>query len=163
MTSRAVALVAALAMGAPAAPASAQFSDPCQFRCALVLGASAYTIAIGTVVGYGRATRGYSTRNIALGIWGTSFAAVAGGGMALSGNGERQERAVYASGLGAMAGALAGFAIGPTFEERDRSGKLAAVLVGAAAGALLGGVYGALSYDSGAGPQPAQMGVSIPF
>ena len=158
-----VALAAALLIGSPPAPASAQFSDPCDFPCALVLGASAYTVAIGTVVGYGRATRGYSTRNVALGVWVTSFVAVTGGGMALSGNGERQERAIYASGIGALGGALVGLALGPTFDETDRSGKLAAVLVGAAAGALVGGVYGALSYDGGATAQPASIGVRIPF
>jgi hypothetical protein len=164
LTARAVALVAALVVGAPAKPASAQFSDPCQVRCALVLGASAYTIAIGTVVGYGRATRGYSTRDVPLAIWGTTFAVVVVGGMALSGNGERQERAVYASGIGALGGALVGLALGPAFGEGDRSSKLAAVLVGAAAGAVVSGVYGALSYGEGAaGARPATIGVRIPF
>jgi hypothetical protein len=163
LTGRAVALVAALVTAASAAPASAQFSHPCDVPCALVLGASAYTVAIGTVVGYGRATRGYSTRGVALGIGVTSFVSVAGAGMALSGDGERQERAVYASGMGALGGALVGLALGPAFEETDGSAKLAAVLVGAGAGALIGGVYGALSYDGATGTQPAAVGVRIPF
>src|SRR5690606_27286333 len=113
----AVAVAAALAMGAPALPASAQFSDPCDAPCALVLGASAYTVAIGTVVAYGRATGGYSTRDTPLAIWTTSFVAVAGAGIALSGNGERQQRAVYASGIGAAAGALTGLAIDAAMGE----------------------------------------------
>lgn len=164
MKARSVALAAALSIAAPAAPASAQFSDPCDVACALVLGASAYTVAIGTVVAYGRATGGYSTRNAALGIWSASFIAVAGGGMVLSGNGERQERAVYASGIGAIAGALTGLAVGSTLDRSDRSARLAAVLISAAAGTLVGGFYGALSYDEGgASAQPAQIGIRIPF
>ena len=164
MTVRAAALAAALAIGSPTAPVSAQFSHPCDVPCALVLGASAYTVAMGTVVGYGRMARGYSTRNQPLAIWVTSFAVVAGGGMALSGNGERQERAVYSSGIGALGGGLAGLAVGSTFDERDTSAKLAAVMIGAAAGALAGGIFGALSYDEGdTGPQPAMIGLRITF
>lgn len=170
MTARSAALAAALAVtvtisiSAAATPVSAQLSDPCDTPCALVLGASAYTVAIGTVVAYGRATGGYSTRGLPLAIWGTSFAAAVGGGLALGGNGERQERAVYASGIGAVAGALTGLALGTTTGEGDRSGKLSAVLIGAAAGALVGGVYGALSYDEGGGAvQPAEIGFRIAF
>jgi hypothetical protein len=90
----------------------------------------------------------------AAGIWLGSFALAASGGLALGGDGARQERVVYASGLGLATGGVIGLAVGSA-----RSGEpgdlLAVSLIGAGIGSLIGGVVGALTYEretSGAFP-----------
>jgi hypothetical protein len=101
--------------------------------------------ATGTVAALGRLTGGLSTTGQAVGTWGASFALVVGGGVALSGNGERQERAVYAAGIGSGVGAALGLALAAATDASDGSRLLASTLIGAAVGVLAGGVYGALS------------------
>jgi hypothetical protein len=156
-------LVAAVVLLAPA-PATAQFQEPCELACIGVLGATGFIAATGTAVAVGRITGGMSTVNRGLLVWGTSFTAVVGGGMALSGNGNRQERAVYAAGVGTLAGALTGLALEVVRTDGDGPRVLAGALMGAAAGAFVGGVYGALSYDGDddSGPVPL-VTLTIPF
>lgn len=131
----------------PPAPASAQFEAPCELACIGVLGATGFVAATGSAVAIGRISGGMSTVNQGILAWGTSFTAVVGGGMALSGNGERQERAVYGAGIGMVSGALTALAFEAIRTEADGPRMLAGALMGAAAGAIVGGVYGALSYD----------------
>jgi hypothetical protein len=128
----------------------AQFSDPCQVTCAAVLGATGFVAATGASVAVGRLSGGMSTVDQGLWVWGSSFLVFAGGGVALAGDGERQERAVYAAGIGTAAGALAGLALGAVRTSADGPQRLAGVLVGATVGALLGGAYGALSHKADA-------------
>lgn len=135
------------------APAEGQFKAPCELQCALALGATAYVVGTSTLVAWGRATGGVSTSKEALLAWGAGFAIVAGSGVALSGNGARQEGAVYGAGLGTLAGSIAGFAVGlartdaPSSRGPRGARLVAAALVGAGAGALAGGIYGALSHS----------------
>jgi len=132
--------------------------------CGLALGATGFTVAMGTLVATGRASGGVSSIPRAAGIWAGSLLLFVGGGVALGGNGARQERAVYASGIGALAGSVAGLGVEASLGRGDRARKVAAALIGAAAGAVVGGVYGALSYDAEqAGAQPARLQVSITF
>jgi len=128
------------------ATARAQLSEPCGTRCGVVLGATAFTAATGTVVAYARITGGISTAKEGLGIWGAGFLTVVGGGIALQGDGGRQRRAVYASGLGAVAGSLVGLGIESVRAGSDDASRWAGALVGATVGTLVGGLYGALSY-----------------
>lgn len=137
-------LAMALSVAPPAV--SGQLSDPCATACGVVLGATAFTAATGTVVAYARASGGISTSAEGLGIWGAGFATVLGGGIALKGNGARQRRAVYGAGIGAVAGSLLGLGIESTRSSSDEASRLAAALVGAALGTLVGGVYGAVTY-----------------
>jgi hypothetical protein len=97
-------------------------------------------------------------------VWGATFTAVAGGGIVLSGNGARQQRAIYAAGIGTAAGALAGLAFEAARTGGDRPRVLAGTLIGATVGAIAGGVYGALTHDDEgrAGSVPL-MSVSIRF
>jgi hypothetical protein len=138
------AMLVALLTAVPGA--NAQLSGPCGTACGVVLGATAFTAATGTVVGFARASGGISTPREGLGIWGAGFAAVIGGGVALQGDGHRQRRAVYGAGIGALAGSLLGLGIESTRASSDDASRLAAALIGAAVGTLVGGVYGAVTY-----------------
>jgi hypothetical protein len=154
----------ALATGAPSTPASAQLSEPCEAACGLVLAATGFTVATGAVVAYGRSKGGISTTAEGLRVWGVGFAMVVGGGIALRGNGERQERAVYAAGIGTLVGSVAGLGVEAAFGEGDGAARVAAALVGAAVGGLVGGVYGALTHEHGEGSAQATLvRLSTPF
>lgn len=143
-----VALVAVtLGLALAPQPASAQFSEPCEVSCIAVLGATSFVTATGVSVAAGRITGGLTSLGDGLLVWGVSFAATMGGGMALSGSGERQERAVYAAGVGTLAGALGGGLL-RTALGGDEAHVISGILVGAAAGALIGGAVGALTYDA---------------
>jgi hypothetical protein len=150
-------VLAVLALGSVCGPtrAAAQFSDPCEIGCIAVLGATSFVTATGISVAAGRITGGLTSVNHGLLLWGASFAATAGAGMALSGNGERQERAVYAAGLGTLAGGLAGGLLAISLGG-DEAHVISRTLVGAAAVALIGGVVGALSWseEEGGGATP---------
>jgi hypothetical protein len=122
-------------------PATAQFHEPCGLACIGVLTATSFVTATGAAVAAGRLTGGMSTVSQGLVAWGGAFAAMAGSAMALSGDGFRQERAVYGAGMGMLSGALAGLV-------------LAGTLIGAALGAVAGGVYGAISYDDKEASEP---------
>jgi len=122
-----------------------------------VLGATAFTVATGAAVAFGRHTGGISNIEQGLGIWSAAFVLSVGGGLALGSNGERQEQAVYAAGIGALAGSLVWLGIESSLDQSTGARKLAASLMGAAAGALVGGVYGALSYDEPNGGSPASV------
>jgi len=139
--------------------ATAQLSDPCEAACSLVLGVTGYAVATGALVAWGRHTGGISTDKEGMWAWGTGFVLTVGGGVALGGNGERQERAVYAAGLGVLAGSAVGLAVGSMRPDSNGTTRLAATLIGAGAGALIGGVYGALTHDQeGAGaPRPVPL------
>ena len=145
------------------AHATAQLSEPCAVACGLVLGATGVTVATGALVALGRHTGGISTMNEGAPLFGVSFVAFVGGGLALSGNGARQERAVYAAGIGALAGSLLWLGIESTLDDSDGARKVAATLMGAAAGALVGGVYGALSHRENGSTQASLLSVHIPF
>jgi len=163
---RATALVLACAVGvALARPSSvtAQFADPCELTCIGTLGATGFVAATGASIAVGRITGGMSTVNQGLFVWGTSFAVFTGGGMALSGNGARQERAVYAAGIGTLTGALMGLTIEAIRTDGDEPRVLAGTLVGAMVGALAGGVYGALSYTGDTRESVPLMSISVPF
>lgn len=145
-------------------PASAQLSEPCGVTCGLTLGATGFTFATGALVAYGRQTGGISTIREGLSVWGVGLGAFVAGGVALSGNGGRQERAVYSAGIGTVAGSLLGLTIESLVGESSGARKLAATLTGAAAGALIAGVYGAVSYErEGGAASAASLGVRIPF
>lgn len=154
-TARASLIGLALGCGCAPAQASAQFADPCELGCIAVLGATSFVTATGVSVAAGRVTGGLTSMGQGLFLWGLSFAATAGGGMALSGNGERQERAVYAAGLGTLAGGAAGGLLGKALGG-DEAHVISGSLVGAAAGALIGGAVGALTWsgDDGGGAVP---------
>lgn len=144
-------VAALIAVSCPAdASAAAALSPPsqaadCKVACGLVLGLSSFTVATGTVVTWGRVTGGISTRSQGTAIWTVSFGASLAAGAALYG--EHRERAVFASGIGVVAGALVGFTLESLVGSNEPSTKLAATLIGAAVGAVAGGVYGALSYE----------------
>jgi len=129
-------------------PTLAQFSDPCELECIAVLGATSFVTATGVSVAAGRLTGGLTSMSHGLLLWGASFAAAAGGGMALSRSGERQERAVYAAGIGTLVGALAGGLLGTSLGG-DEARVISGTVMGAAAGALIGGVVGALTWSDG--------------
>ena len=127
---------------------AAQFAEPCQLTCAAILGTTGFVAATGAAVAVGRTSGGMSTVDRGAWVWGSAFAVVAGGGILLSGDGERQERAIYAAGLGTLAGALTGLTIEALRTSGSPPSRLAGALMGATAGALVGGVFGALSYDA---------------
>ena len=110
----------------------AQLSAPCKAACGLVLGLSSYAVATGTVAAWGRLTGGLNTANQGKWVWASGFTLAAGAGIALSGNGERQERAVYGAGLGVLAGATVGLIVGSIRSGDSKSRRLAATLIGAA-------------------------------
>lgn len=157
-------LASTLLAGFRAEGVEGQLSSPCDIECGVVLGATGFTVAMGAAVAAGRASGGISNMTQAAGIWGGSLLLFLGGGIALGENGERQERAVYASGIGALAGSLAGLGVEATLGGGDRARSVAAALIGAAAGAVVGGVYGALSYEGDdTGAQLDLLQVSIAF
>ncbi len=121
------------------------------------MGATGIAFATGALVAYTRLTGGVSTPGEGLEVFAVSLASFVGGSFALSGNGARQERAVFGAGLGALAGSAAFLAIESMRDESDGARKLAAALMGAAAGSLVGGVYGALTHDA----EPTQLQASI--
>lgn len=160
----AVLALAAAVVNAPLPiPVAAQLSSPCELTCGLVLGATGFTTATGALVAWGRTSGGVSNISEVAGVWGGTFLVFVGGGIALSGNGERQERAVYVAGIGALAGSLVGFAVASALDGGDRARKVAGALIGAAAGAVVGGVYGALSQDDEAGGGTPLLQMSVPF
>jgi hypothetical protein len=129
-----------------------------------VLSTTAFVTATGVSVGFGRATGGLNTVNQALLVWGSTFAAVAGGGIALAGDGARQERAVYAAGLGLLAGAVTGLAAEAIRTRGDGPRVVAGTLIAAAAGAIVGGIYGAVSHDPADPSEPVPLlTLSVPF
>ena len=157
-------LLATSCLVVPATRAAAQFEEPCELACIGVLSATSFVTATGAAVAMGRLTGGMSTVNQGLVVWSGTFAAMAGGGMGLSGNGARQERAVYAAGIGLLSGAAAGLAIEALRTGGDEPRMLAGTLIGAALGAIAGGLYGAISYDGEEDSQPIPLlTLSIPF
>ncbi len=158
-----------VAIGVLAAPcgAGAQLSNPCDLECGLVLGATSFVFASGTATAVGRMNGGFTSTRDGIVAWTAGFVAALGGGILLAGNGERQEQAVYAAGVGAAAGAVVGLATESLLGDSTGATRLAATLIGAAAGALTGGVYGALSWDEelvGAPADPVPfMTVSVPL
>ena len=162
---RGCALFAFAASALAPTPAEGQLSDPCSVGCGLVLGATSFVVAQGVATAVGRASGGFSTTRQGIVAWGAGFALAAGGGIALSGNGARQERAVHAAGIGTLAGATAGLGLGAIFAESSE-GRLSAALVGGALGALVGGVVGAATWEpDAAGPgTPVELAtVSLPL
>ena len=140
-------LTAALLVGAGARPAGAQLSDPCALECGLVLGATGFVFASGVATAVGRMNGGFTTTSSGIVSWTGGFVVALGAGIALAGNGARQERAVYSAGIGAVAGSLVGLAAESLSGDSSRATRVAATLIGAAAGAAAFGVYGALTYD----------------
>jgi hypothetical protein len=139
-------LAAGTAIATSAPPATAQLSAPCEVTCGVVLGASAYAVGTAAMVAWGRHVGGVATGGRATAIWLSAFGLAAGSGIALGGDGARQERAVYASGVGLGAGALVGLAVGAASDGEGDA--LAMSLIGAGIGSLLGGVIGALSHEA---------------
>lgn len=133
-----------------AAPARAQSPAPCELGTCAVLGLTALTVGTGSVVAYARHKGGVSTMREGLTVWSIGFGVTAVAGIALGGDKGRQNRVASASVLAAVAGGVAGIAIHALGVGNDDSGGLAAALIGAASGVLVGGVYGALSYESDA-------------
>jgi hypothetical protein len=144
-------------------PARAQISDPCAAACGstlVVVGAVAATGAVATLA---RLDGGLSSTSEGLWVWGATFVTVVGSGAALSGNGARQERAVYAAAVGSLAGAVLGLALGAATDSRDAARSVAATLIGAAVGTIAGGVYGALSHDDGAATVTPSLSLHVRF
>jgi hypothetical protein len=156
-----IALLAALQL-LPSS-ARAQLSDPCAAACGATLAVTGAVAATGAVATLGRLTGGLSTTSEGLWVWGSSFAAVLGAGAALSGNGARQERAVYAAAIGSLAGAALGLALGSATDSGDGARALAAALIGAAVGTVAGGVYGALSHDDVGAALTPSLSLEVPF
>jgi hypothetical protein len=147
-------------------PAEAQLSDPCSLECGLVLGATSFVFASGVATAVGRSSGGFTTTSSGIVAWTSGFVVALGGGIALAGNGERQERAIYSAGIGAVAGSLVGLAADSFSGDSSRATKVAATLVGAAAGALTFGIYGAATWndDETSAPVPlASFSVPVGF
>lgn len=143
----ALGLSAAWAFVAGATDADAQFADPCDAACAVVMSASSVAFATGTATALGRLGGGYATTGQGLRAWAGGFIVAAGAGIALSGSGDRQRRAVYGAGIGALGGAFGGWAIEALTAESSDVTRLAASLVGSAVGVAVGGALGALTHD----------------
>jgi len=141
----AVSLALSSPADASAASPDAQSAADCKVACGVVLGLSSFTIATGTTVAWSRITGGISTKSSGQTIWAISFGATLATGVGLYG--DRQQRAIYGSGIGAVTGALVGVAVGALAGSDERSTKIAAALMGAAAGAVASGVFGAVSYQ----------------
>jgi len=148
-------MVAVLVALSSPADASAAVADPgspepgeCRVACGLVFGLTSFTVATGSVVTWSRITGGLSSPSQGTAIWAISFGASLAAGVTVYG--PRRERMVFGSGIGAVTGALVGFTLESLVGPGERSTKLAAALIGAAAGAVAGGTYGALSYESDA-------------
>jgi len=122
-----------------------------------VLGATGFAFATGTLVAFGRKSGGLSNAAEVAAVWGGSVVLFVGAGLALGENGGRQERAVYAAGVGTLAGSLLGLGVESVLGGGDGARKVGAALIGAALGALAGGVYGALSWDEGRAVDPTPL------
>jgi hypothetical protein len=127
----------------------AQFSEPCAAVCALTLGVTGVAAGTGIAVAVGRLSGGLSTTTSGALALGAGFAVVVGAGVALQGQGARQERAVYSAAIGAAAVSLTSLGVAALSGRGDGASLLASSLIGAAVGALAGGLYGALSHESG--------------
>jgi len=90
---------------------------------------------------------GFSNPRQGIIAWASGFVAATGGGMLLSGNGDRQQRAVYGAGLGALGGALAGLTAESLFGQSTSATRLAATLIGAGLGVAIGGTIGAMTHE----------------
>jgi hypothetical protein len=156
-------ILALVALQALPSSTRAQLSDPCEAACGATLVAAGAVAATGAVATLGRLEGGLSTTSEALWVWGSSFAAVVGSGAALSGNGARQERAVYAAAIGSVAGGALGLALGAVTDSGDGARSVAAALVGAAVGTLAGGVYGALSHADRRYALTPSLSLHVPF
>jgi hypothetical protein len=156
-------LVTLIALQLPPWPTRAQLSEPCAAACGSTLVVAGAVAATGAVAALGRLRGGLSTTSEGIWVWGASFVTVVGAGAALSGNGARQERAVYAAAIGSVAGAALGFAVGAATDSRDGARSVAAALIGAAVGTIAGGVYGALSHDDGGAALTPSFGLDVPF
>ncbi len=155
-----------VALGAfliPADNVEGQLSDPCEIACAATLGASSFVFAMGTMAVVGRLEGGYTTKTGPAVTFAGAFVASVGTGLALSGNGDRQRRAVYGSAIGAAGGALAGLVAESLIGESDTASRFAATLVGGALGVVAGGIVGASTYDGVAGQRPTFTVVSPPL
>lgn len=146
-------ILVAVAIAFPSST-QAQLSEPCEIRCGLVLGSTAFVVGTSALVAWGRMTGGVSTSKEAAVAWGAGFAITLGGGVALGTEGVRQERAVYGAGLGAAVGAASGLIVSAVLQQAGRPRErrthiVAATLVGAGIGALAGGIYGAISAEDG--------------
>lgn len=148
-----VSVAALVWLGPGGAEALAQFSDPCEVRCALVLGGSSAAFGTGVMIAVGRLNGGYSTTGEGITTWSIGFAAAAAAGMALAGDGERQRRAIHGSALGAVGGAVAALAVESLVGDGDSASRFAATLVGAALGVAAGGAVAAATHggDGSAG------------
>lgn len=142
-----IALLCGATLSADASPARAQLSDPCSIECGLVLGATSFVFASGVATAVGRTSGGFTTTSSGIVAWTSGFVVGLGSGIALAGNGERQERAIYSAGIGAVAGSIVGLAADSFSGDSTPATRVAAALVGAAAGALAFGVYGAVTWD----------------
>jgi hypothetical protein len=131
--------------------------------CGVVIGATGITFATGALVAYTRYTGGVSRPGEGIRVFAVGLATYVGAAFALGGNGERQERAVYGAGIGALAGSAVFLAIESLRAESDGARRLAAVLMGAAAGSLAGGVYGALSHEGGSSGLGASLSLPLRF
>jgi hypothetical protein len=161
MTTRVGAIATLAVLLLTPAAGRAQLSDPCGAGCGVVLGATSFVVAQGTATAVGRARGGFSTTTQGIVAWGAGFALAAGGGIALSGNGERQERAVYAAGVGVLAGSLAGLTVGALSGDGGSARRVAATFVGGAIGALAGGVLGAITWDGDASGTGAPVPLTV--
>jgi hypothetical protein len=153
--------VLALAAVAPSR-GGAQVSEPCGVGCAALLGVNSITFATGTATAVGRRQGGYSTFAAAALTWGSAFTAAVGAGVALSGDGGRQRRAIRAAVIGSVGGGLTGLAIESLIGDATATTRLAATLVGAAVGVMAGGIVGAATYDGSGTPAPTANLVAAP-
>lgn len=141
----------------------AQFEDPCQAACAVTLGASSFVFAMGTMAAIGRLEGGYTTKIGPAITFAGAFVASAGTGVALAGDGDRQRRAIYGSAIGAAGGAALALAAESFVGEHDTASRWAAILIGGAAGVVVGGIVGATTYDGVPSRGPAFTVVSPPI
>lgn len=154
-----VVLIVASALGPR--PVSGQFSDPCAVTCGLTLGVVSFAFATGASTAVGRAKGGYTTTRQGIVTWSVGFLSAAGAGMALSGNGARQERAVYGAALGALGGSVAGLLV-ESLGDSNSTTRLAATLIGGAVGVVAGGVIGAATLDTDADGAAEAALISVP-
>lgn len=154
-------LIASVAVLLGPFEARAQFDSPCESACAAALFGVSFVVATGSATAVGRANGGYGTAGAGLRVWAGGFAAAAVAGVALSGDGVRQRRAIYSAGIGALSGSLLGLAIESALGESSSATRLAGTLIGAAAGAIAGGVVGALTAED-RGSEAVALSVRMP-
>jgi hypothetical protein len=126
------------------------------------LGFTSFTVATGLAVAHGRVSGGLTEPVDGLLTWGAGFTLTLGLAVALAGEPDRQERAVYAATLGTVAGAVTGLTLETLGLGGEEPAGLAAALIGAAVGGLVGGAYGALTHDDD-GPAPGSFQAGLPF